>query len=810
MSFPTSRRPSIEPLEARIALALTISNFLPDIVAGVGKTGATVDLSKIFDADAEAPNRTIVQFTTNLDADPTQAGLQAGVIKIELFDDVAPLTVQNFLTYVVNRNPRGDYDGTIIHRSFDFGTNSGPGRDIVQGGGFEIPNPAQHIPVGPQVHNDFSEARPNAPGTIAMAKTALGPNTATSEWFFNVNDNAEILGEANNEGFTVFGTVIEGFDVVQAIANQPVRNVFGFQDFPVQNYNADPDNNPDTPAATVQPQNIIRITDAAVLPNAPGQSSGISFSVVNVVPVGETTSPNLLTASVKNQTLTLQYGAGKSGVVDVTVRASMAGEEAVEDTFRVTVRPNLYAEVAQERFEPLLVPGDTGSIKVELTNNGGALARGTVDLRFSLAEVDPSRENALVEPLVRMAVGEINDARISIASGGTATVSGRLALPPELFAESGTRSRLIVEIVPSGTQLFTDDDTALDGNLHETYNRFGTFTESGATRTNAVLQYAELDAGGARTGDFATFSMRGAGFGQLNPATPGVVDLAISRTGGDSVISAKVGRGDGHIAIRNLEATNPIGAANLGLIDTSGFVTFSEGVRTVTLGDVTGEALLTIGAFAPDNAAKATVNLGRVREMSMESVMPLASLTAREWLDQSGTENFILAPSLNSLRITGGGGVSGDFEADVTLDGDLKLSTFSVAGFLRNATVRSAADVGTVTLGGMDRASFFVGTAARPVALEDFEDERSLDRLTIAGIRGFSGNLFLDSQVAADQLGTIRVQRVDTTSGDSDFGFVADSIRSYNRLGGARASNLETAPNFDRAGNYVVSVLAAV
>jgi hypothetical protein len=83
-------------------------------VAGAGKTGDTVDLSYLFDGSVENPNRTLVQFTTNFDIDTQKPGLQPGIIRLELFDDQAPLTVQNFLTYVNNQNARGDYDGTFL------------------------------------------------------------------------------------------------------------------------------------------------------------------------------------------------------------------------------------------------------------------------------------------------------------------------------------------------------------------------------------------------------------------------------------------------------------------------------------------------------------------------------------------------------------------------------------------------------------------------------------------------------------------------------------------------------------------------
>src|SRR5438874_13508602 len=167
---------SIEPLEARIAPAgLTVFHPLIDFMAGVGKTGATIDLGASLDADPTAGYRTHVEFLTNFDTDPGTPGLQAGKIVLELFDDKAPLTVQNFISYVNNANVHGDYDGVFFHR-----LASG---FVLQTGGFEASNPSQHIVVGESVHNEFDPTdaeRSNTAGTVAMANVGGDPSSATT------------------------------------------------------------------------------------------------------------------------------------------------------------------------------------------------------------------------------------------------------------------------------------------------------------------------------------------------------------------------------------------------------------------------------------------------------------------------------------------------------------------------------------------------------------------------------------------------------------------------------------------------------
>ncbi len=132
-----------------------------------------------------------------------------GDIDIELRPDVAPLTVANFLNYVNS----GAYNGTIIHRSLH--------NSIIQGGSLKVTNGLfSYVINNGTVNNEYS--LPNTRGTIAMAKPANSPDGASNSWFFNIIDNTEILGpnsvsNPGSNGFTVFGTVINGLEVIDAI-----------------------------------------------------------------------------------------------------------------------------------------------------------------------------------------------------------------------------------------------------------------------------------------------------------------------------------------------------------------------------------------------------------------------------------------------------------------------------------------------------------------------------------------------------------------------------------------------------------------
>jgi len=134
-----------------------------------------------------------------------------GAVEIELFDEETPATVANFLKYVND----GAYAKSFIHRSDPV--------FVEQGGGFSFIDGAPvAIPTNPPVINEPGIS--NLRGTVAMAKVSGDPNSATSQWFFNLADNSANLDNTNG-GFTVFGQVVgNGMDVIDQIAALQVWN----------------------------------------------------------------------------------------------------------------------------------------------------------------------------------------------------------------------------------------------------------------------------------------------------------------------------------------------------------------------------------------------------------------------------------------------------------------------------------------------------------------------------------------------------------------------------------------------------------
>ena len=145
-----------------------------------------------------------------------------GVIALELDAEKAPKTVRNFLDYVA----AGHYDNTVFHRVID--------GFMIQGGGFE-PGMRQK-PTGSPIENEAGNGLKNARGTIAMARTS-DPHSATAQFFINVSDNDFLDFKAatgQGWGYCVFGRVVEGMDVVDAIKGVRTGSKGFHQDVPVE------------------------------------------------------------------------------------------------------------------------------------------------------------------------------------------------------------------------------------------------------------------------------------------------------------------------------------------------------------------------------------------------------------------------------------------------------------------------------------------------------------------------------------------------------------------------------------------------
>ena len=140
-----------------------------------------------------------------------------GDIVIKTFDDKAPETVKNFLDYC----REGFYDNTIFHRVIN--------GFMIQGGGFT--EQMQQKKPNPPIKNEADNGLRNTRGTIAMARTA-DKDSATSQFFINVADNAFLDHGQRDFGYAVFGKVVKGMDVADKISQVPTHDVGPYQNVP--------------------------------------------------------------------------------------------------------------------------------------------------------------------------------------------------------------------------------------------------------------------------------------------------------------------------------------------------------------------------------------------------------------------------------------------------------------------------------------------------------------------------------------------------------------------------------------------------
>jgi peptidyl-prolyl cis-trans isomerase A (cyclophilin A) len=158
---------------------------------------------------AAVPSNPVVVLKTNM-----------GTIEVQLDPDHAPLSTQNFLSYV----RKGQYNGTVFHRVIP--------NFMIQGGG--LTRDLVEKRAGAGIKNESNNGLKNARGTIAMARTP-DPDSATCQFFINVVDNPGLDYQPGRPGYAVFGKVVSGMDVVDKIRNVPTHTAAGgLQNVPVQ------------------------------------------------------------------------------------------------------------------------------------------------------------------------------------------------------------------------------------------------------------------------------------------------------------------------------------------------------------------------------------------------------------------------------------------------------------------------------------------------------------------------------------------------------------------------------------------------
>ena len=704
--------PTIEPLESRIAPAIIIANPIFDIKGGAGQTSADIDLAKL--VDPSTSYRTIVEFVTNF----TKSGASSpSVIRLELFDDKTPLTVQNFLSYVNNTDLNNDYDGTYFHRLV-----SG---FVLQGGGYNPPisinNFGTHVETPLTVHNEFfadDTTLDPVVGTIAMAKVGTsaggGPHSATSEFFINYADNSGILDDQNG-GFTVFGRVIQGMDAVTEMANLrkvAISNLVG---------PGGSEGIPTTASGVPTSDQLIKIVDARVITPTAGNPAGHTFSVEVLDNATGLQSSALITQSIDaSNNLKLTYKAGATGVAKVKVSVSKPGEDTVVDEFTVTVLPNLISEV-ENNIGTLVVPGQKGIVNVNLINNGAGIAKGDIKVRLFLSEIT-SGNSDIASGFTLEESGADRDIeitadvakKISIVGGKSFSLPVKYEISPDVAKtlKLDGNYRLLAKIeTPDGSsiqELFTDDNVGNIRDAHQFKNAFGNL-EPGRSGVKITLPENST----AETSDALTLILKGPGIGEATRNADGSLNVSVSGTTSASSFSIKTA--SGAVAdISQLHITNAIGALKLANVHLISHFSASGGVKSIILGD--------LGALVPTESsnfdiggasgAKTTLKFGTVRDFTFDSTVPVKSLTAKAWLNVNTAEREAL--TFNGL---GKLSIGGNFEASLTERSTSGVALISVTGDISGGTFSTKAAVKKLVGGNVTGATFNLGDSAQISAL---------------------------------------------------------------------------------------------
>lgn len=342
-----------------------VTNQIADFTSYAGAAARSIDVSTAF---ADPDVSTVVRLNTVL-----------GAVDVALFGQQKPITVANFLNYV-NQGRYFKIDPTNGQLASSFVHRSIPGF-VIQGGGYlGTVNPGNPVNAQPTqvLHFPAIQNEPgisNIRGTIAMAKIANQPNSATSEWFINLSNNGGPPNnlDTENGGFTVFGKVVNnGMTVVDAIAALP-RFDFGppFETIPLRNYSLP---NP------VKVPNFVSVPDIIVI-------WPLTFSVMS-------NNPAVADATVSGTKLLV--AAHQVGSAVFTVTATDVDGAPVSQNFTVNVI------AAPGRLVQLSTRMQVGTADNVLI--GGFIMRGPSPKRLMIRGIGPSTglTGALADPVLEL------------------------------------------------------------------------------------------------------------------------------------------------------------------------------------------------------------------------------------------------------------------------------------------------------------------------------------------------------------------------------------------------------------------------
>ena len=426
---------------------------LPNIATSASADTIDLNVTPFFVA-ANAPG-TVVRITLAGGGLPSDSH-----VDVALSDSATPVTVANFLSYV----RAGAYRNSFFHRS-----GSAEPLGIVQGGGFKIADDYSglsnltlgQIPAATSIVNESSTTRPNTRGTIAMARTTA-VDSATTQWFFNTDDNTTSLGGPDAGGYTVFGNVVGNgmtvLDQIYALTPADVRDRIdssidgAFSELPLLNPIAS-----GTDLVTIPRTDIVVVQSTEVIPSLTFQAQSDDNNIAqisNITPEG---------------VVTVAPGT-TSGTANITVTATDLDNVSTSGTFAFVVNgPN--TTLISTATTSLTVSGSAGLAAVHVVRSGTAPV--TVHYATVAGSAQPGIDyTGTSGNLIFTATGP-NDKLISIpipahtvASPGK-TFNIELSLTPTAGVALGVPTATTVTIVnpapnPNGALQFSQPEYQVD------------------------------------------------------------------------------------------------------------------------------------------------------------------------------------------------------------------------------------------------------------------------------------------------------------------------------------------------------------
>lgn len=606
----------VESLESRTLLTATVTAALPNVNVPTNSSATTVNLSNYFD-DNQVPGDFVLMQTNE------------GVIPIAIDSNVSQIktTVDNFETYVT----AGAYNNTVFHRVI---TEAQGGIGIIQGGGYttslaQVPNLTQ-----PQEGIALQYDLPNAPYTIAMARTS-SPNSATNEWFFNAIDNSQTLGASNGGGYAVFGTAL------YQVGENTINTIYGLQQVSLETGDGQTQSNfPVTSSytgGTPTPNDYVIVQSAT-------KTSPLQFAVTS-------SNDQIVTTSVASDgTLTLNY-TGQAGTATIDVNATDYGGTTVTSSFTVSV--------GVASTTPVTL-GKGGARTIKFTDPNGVAGTATLTGPGS-ATVDFTGYN-ITASAIKVGVETVSGTpqSISIATTGT-TAGSALSVTGAVSLAGITTDASIGSITASRASLAGDLTVAGTANtINLDAVSGGTIAINSAGRSTTLKVDSATGESVSSAGAIASITAGSWTNGGGMSAT------AINRIADTGELNAEI-------------STPTLGQVTAGSI-TSSVWAVSGKVSGITAGSITGLNLAAglIGPITDRGAAQgdeitAAGNIGAISALSMSGTRINAAVDSA---DANGLANSFSSSATISSVVIGKGGF-GDSAINAPTLGRVNLGTLS-------------------------------------------------------------------------------------------------------------------------------------